>query len=159
MDMKNLAKWRFMLLSELWDWSVLCHISIFHFSFGCRQIFFCMCWFVIVFLLSNAVCSISCTLIKMWILSQEGQGSRIPTPSFLPLMFMWKTQQTKKKATEKFLTPSKHWRLWIEQNIEHRCSFKTKNKEEVRSKLHIYQIKDWESTMRKTWSALHVKSK
>lgn len=29
----NFAKLRFMLLSELWDWSVLCRISIFNFSF------------------------------------------------------------------------------------------------------------------------------
>lgn len=89
----NIAKWRFMLLSELWDWSVL---SYFHFfsSFGD---YLCMYWVVILSSRGeSAVCSLSCTLIKDVDFVSGRPGFQIPTPTFLGLMFVW----TKKKLTK-----------------------------------------------------------
>lgn len=94
----NLAKWRFMLLSELWDWSVLCHISIF-FLFRCRQTI-SMYWVVILFSISDAVCSLSCTLINDVDFVSGRPGFQIPTPTFLGLMFVWTKKKVKIKLQQ-----------------------------------------------------------
>lgn len=41
-------------------------------------------------------CSLSCTHIKKWILSQEGQGSRVPTPRHFNVLFFFLAERRKK---------------------------------------------------------------
>lgn len=47
------------------------------------------------FSVSDAVCSLSCTLIKDVDFVSGRPGFQIPTPSFLGLMFVWKKKQLK----------------------------------------------------------------
>lgn len=62
-------------------------------------------------------------------------GFQIPTPSFLGLMFVWKKSNWKllnSKQALKFMS--------LTEYREYHCFFKT-TKKNVRSKLHIYQIR------------------
>lgn len=47
-------------------------------------------------------CSLSCTHTKKWILSQEGQGSRVPTPRHFNVHFYdeFKKKEKKKKKDD-----------------------------------------------------------
>lgn len=67
-----------------------CHISIFKFSFSVDRLSICM-YSVncdVMFPVSNAVCSLSCTLIKDVDYVSGRPGFQIPTPSFLGLIFV-----------------------------------------------------------------------
>lgn len=65
-------------------------------------------------------CSLSCTHTIKWILSQEGQGSRVPTPRHFNVHFydeLKKKKKNEKKEKKGWFkrNNSKHWKLWISE--------------------------------------------
>lgn len=69
-----------------------------------------LCWLYIFFLYIKTTkkrkekkrhnCSLSCTHTKKWILSQEGQGSRVPTPRHFNVHFYDEFKKKKKKKKD-----------------------------------------------------------
>lgn len=56
--------------------------------------------------------SLCCTHTKKWISSQEGQGSRVPTPRHFNVHFYDDLKKKKEKCKGNH---SKHWKLWISE--------------------------------------------
>lgn len=76
----NLAKWRFMLLQNS-GIDQCCVIFPFFFPLSVSTDYLCMYWVVIMFSISDAVCSLSCTLIKDVDFVSGRPGFKIPTPN------------------------------------------------------------------------------
>lgn len=79
----NLLCFVLMLISwTIWSLYVLCWLYIFSFIKKKKK---------------RRNCSLSCTHTKKWILSQEGQGSRVPTPRHFNVHFYDELKKRKKK--------------------------------------------------------------
>lgn len=124
-----------MLLSELWDWSVLCHISIFDFSFSVDRLslYVSSCDFITSVILQCSLLTILHTHKRCGFCLRK---ARVPDTNSIISWF----NVCVKKSNWKLLNSKQALKFMsLTEYRKYHCFFKTTKN--VRSKLHIYQIR------------------